>query len=111
MNSPHKEGGGAMSEILRESSILIAELSEELIKEASRELSARESEQEELEREHRKAQLVQSANADFLTDAEKERLDKFSTTLDQINKQVRFWQGRLEALKDYKSKKAVYEEL
>ena len=100
-----------MSEILRESSILIAELSQELIKEASRELSARESEQEELEREHRKAQLVHSANADFLTDAEKERLDKFSTTLDQINKQVRFWRGRLEALKDYKSKKAVYEEL
>jgi predicted house-cleaning noncanonical NTP pyrophosphatase (MazG superfamily) len=100
-----------MSEILRESSILIAELSEGLIKEAERELSARESEQEELEREHRKAQLVQSANADFLTDAEKERLDKFSTTLDEINKQVGFWRGRLQALKDYKSKKAVYEEL
>ena len=100
-----------MSEILRESSILIAELLEGLIKEAKRELSARESEQEELEREHRKAQLVQSAIADFLTDAEKERLDKFSTTLEQINKQVRFWQGRLKALEDYKSKKAIYEEL
>ena len=100
-----------MSEILRESSILIAELYEGLIKEAKRELSARESEQEELEREHRKAQLVQSAIADFLTDAEKERLDKFSTTLDQINKQVRFWRGRLKALKDYKSKKAVFEKL
>ena len=100
-----------MSEILRESSILIAELSEELIKEASRELSARESEQKELEREHRKARLVQSANADFLTDAEKEQLDNFSTTLDQINKQVGFWRGRLQALKDYKSKKAVFEEL
>ena len=100
-----------MSEILRESSILIAELLEGLIKEAQRELSARESEQEELEREHRKAQLVQSANADFLTDAEKERLDKFSTTLEQVNKQVGFWRGRLEALEDYKSKKAVFEEL
>ena len=99
-----------MSEILRESSILIAELLEGLIKEAQRELSARESEQEELEREHRKAQLVQSAIADFLTDAEKERLDNFSTSLDQMNKQVRFWQGRLKALKDHK-KKAVYEEL
>ncbi len=100
-----------MSEILREPSILIAELLEGLIKEAGRELSARESEKEELEREHRKAQLVQSAIADFLTDAEKERLDNFSTSLDQINKQVRFWQGRLEALKDYKSKKAIFEKL
>jgi hypothetical protein len=100
-----------MSEILRESSILIAELYEGLIKEAKRELSARESEQKELEREHRKAQLVQSANADFLTDAEKERLDNFSTTLDQMNKQVGFWRGRLKALEDHKSSKAIYEEL
>jgi hypothetical protein len=100
-----------MSEILRESEKLLAELFEGLIKEAKRELSARESEQEELEREHRKAQLVQSANADFLTDAEKERLDNFSTTLDQVNEQVRFWRGRLEALEDQKSKKAIFEEL
>jgi hypothetical protein len=100
-----------MSEILRESSIVIAELYEGLIKEAKRELSARESEQEELEREHRKAQLVQSANADFLTGAERERLDKFSTTLEQVNEQVGFWRGRLKALEDHKSSKAIFEEL